>query len=79
VNNAVVFPAILRALLDLQVRELKEDVLVAIANAIAGLVGDEQLKEDFIIPKVNDPRIQSIITQTLKEALLKHIEKTARQ
>ena len=79
VNNAVVFPAILRALLDLQVRELKEDVLVAIANAIAGLVEDEQLKEDFIIPKVNDPRIQRIITQTLKEALLKHIEKGARQ
>jgi malate dehydrogenase (oxaloacetate-decarboxylating) len=79
VNNAVVFPSILRALLDLQVRELREDVLVAIANAIAGLIDDEQLKEDFIIPKVNDPRIQSIITQTLKGALVKHIGKGARQ
>jgi malate dehydrogenase (oxaloacetate-decarboxylating) len=75
VNNAVVFPSILRALLDLQVKELREDVLVAIANAIASLVEDEQLKEDFIIPKVNDPRIQSIISQTLKGALIKHIEK----
>jgi malate dehydrogenase (oxaloacetate-decarboxylating) len=79
VNNAVVFPSILRALLDLQIRELREDVLVAIANAIAGLIDDEQLKEDFIIPKVNDPRIQSIITQTLKGALVKHIGKSARQ
>jgi malate dehydrogenase (oxaloacetate-decarboxylating) len=79
VNNAVVFPSILRALLDLQVRNLKEDMLVAIAHAIADLVADEQLKEDFIIPKVNDPRILHIITQTLKEALLKHIEKGTRQ
>jgi malate dehydrogenase (oxaloacetate-decarboxylating) len=79
VNNAVVFPSILRALLDLQVRDLRENVLAAIANAIAGLVDDEQLKEDFIIPKINDPRIQSIITQTLKEALLKHIEKGDRK
>jgi malate dehydrogenase (oxaloacetate-decarboxylating) len=79
VNNAVVFPSILRALLDLQFRELREDVLVAIANAIAGLIDDEQLKEDFIIPKVNDPRIQSIITQTLKGALVKHLGKGTRQ
>jgi malate dehydrogenase (oxaloacetate-decarboxylating) len=79
VNNAVVFPSILRALLDLQIKELKEDVLVAIANAIAGLVEDEQLKDDFIIPMVNDPRILSIITQTLKQALLKHIENSTRQ
>lgn len=75
VNNAVVFPSILRALLDLRVRELNENVLVAISRALAGLVDERQLKEDFIIPKVNDPRIQPIITQTIREALQRHIEK----
>jgi malate dehydrogenase (oxaloacetate-decarboxylating) len=75
VNNAVVFPSILRALLDLRVRELNENVLVAISRAIASLIDKTQLKEDFIIPKVNDPRIQPIITQTIREALRNHIEK----
>ena len=75
VNNAVVFPSILRALLDLQVKGLEEDTLVAIADAIASLVEDTQLKEDYIIPKVNDPRILSIVTQTMKEAIKRHIER----
>jgi malate dehydrogenase (oxaloacetate-decarboxylating) len=73
VNNAVVFPSILRSLLDLRVKLLEEDTLVAIADAIASLVEDTQLKEDYIIPNVNDPRILSIVTQTMKEAIKRHI------
>jgi malate dehydrogenase (oxaloacetate-decarboxylating) len=73
VNNAVVFPSILRSLLDLRVKLLEEDTLVAIADAIASLVEDTQLKEDYIIPKVNDPRILSIVTQTMKDAIKRHI------
>lgn len=73
VNNAVVFPSILRSLLDLRVKLLEEDTLVAIADAIASLVEDTQLREDYIIPKVNDPRILSIVTQTMKEAIKRHI------
>jgi malate dehydrogenase (oxaloacetate-decarboxylating) len=69
VNNAVVFPSILRALLDLRVKTIKEDMLVAVAKAIASLVTDAHLKEDYIIPKINDPRILPIVNQTLKEAL----------
>ena len=52
---------------------MEEDTLVAIADAIASLVEDTQLKEDYIIPKVNDPRILSIVTQTMKEAIKRHI------
>jgi malate dehydrogenase (oxaloacetate-decarboxylating) len=73
VNNAVVFPSILRSLLDLRIKLLEEDTLVAIADAIASLVEDTQLREDYIIPKVNDPRILSIVTQTMKEAIKRHI------
>ena len=61
--------------MDLQVKGLEEDTLVAIADAIASLVEDTQLKEDYIIPKVNDPRILSIVTQTMKEAIKRHIER----
>jgi malate dehydrogenase (oxaloacetate-decarboxylating) len=69
VNNALVFPSILRALLDLRVKAIQEDMLVAVAKAIAALVTDAHLKEDYIIPKINDPRILPIVNQTLKEAL----------
>ena len=55
INNAVVFPSILRALLDMRAKGLDEDMLVAASYAIASLVGVTHLKEDYIIPKVNDP------------------------
>jgi malate dehydrogenase (oxaloacetate-decarboxylating) len=74
VNNAVVFPAIMRSLLDLRVKGLDEDMLVSVAYAIANIVDADHLKNEYIIPKVNDPRIISIVTATLKEAMKKHIE-----
>lgn len=79
VNNAVVFPAILRALLDLRVKNLGEDMLVSVATAIADMVDISNLKEDYIIPKVNDPRIIRIVTDTLKNAIAKHMEKKEQQ
>ncbi|MGH9975539.1 MAG: NAD(P)-dependent malic enzyme [Nitrososphaeraceae archaeon] len=71
VNNAVVFPSVLRALLDMRARGLDEGMLVAASYAIASLVERYHLKEDYIIPKVNDPRILPIVTKTLKDAIQK--------
>ncbi len=79
INNAVVFPAILRALLDLRVRSLGEDMLVSVAIAIADMIDSAQLKEDHIIPKVNDPRLIRIVTSTLRDAIARHIEKIKRE
>jgi malate dehydrogenase (oxaloacetate-decarboxylating) len=73
VNNAVVFPSLLRSLLDLRAKSINEDMLVAVAYAIANLVDDKHLTEDFIVPKVNDPRILPAVTQTLKDALMTHL------
>jgi malate dehydrogenase (oxaloacetate-decarboxylating) len=75
VNNAVVFPAILRSLLDLRVKNLSEDMLVSVATAIAEIVDTNHLKYDYIIPKVDDPRIIHIVTNTLKNAIQIHLEK----
>jgi malate dehydrogenase (oxaloacetate-decarboxylating) len=75
VNNAVVFPAILRALLDLRVKNLGEDMLVSVAIAIADMVDSNNLKYDYVIPKVNDPRLIRIVSDTLKDAIGRHIEK----
>ncbi|MGC1928345.1 MAG: malic enzyme-like NAD(P)-binding protein, partial [Candidatus Nitrosopolaris sp.] len=78
-NNAVVFPSILRALLDLRVNTLSEGVLVSVATAIADIVDSNHLKYDYIIPKVDDPRIIHIVTETLKNAIQRHIDKKKQQ
>ena len=75
VNNAVVFPAILRSLLDLRVKTLSEEMLVAVATSIADIVDTNHLKYDYIIPKVDDPRIIHIVTDTLKNAIQRHLDK----
>jgi malate dehydrogenase (oxaloacetate-decarboxylating) len=72
VNNAVVFPSVLRALLDTRAKGLDERMLVTASYAIASLVEEIHLREDYIIPKVNDPRILPIVTETLKKAIRSH-------
>ena len=70
INNAVVFPSIFRALLDLRIKNIDENILIAVAQSIADLVDLKQLKEDYIIPKINDPRILPIVTKSIKEYIL---------
>jgi len=73
INNAVVFPSIFRALLDLRANNLSEFMLVSVAYAIASIVQEVHLKDDYIIPKVDDPRILPIVTKTIKEVLGAHV------
>jgi len=73
VNNAVVFPSLLRSLLDLRAKNINEDMLTAVAYAIANLVDNKHLAQDFIVPKITDPRIMPAVTKTLKEALMTHV------
>ena len=75
INNAVVFPAILRSLLDLRVKTLSEEMLVSVATAIADIIDTNDLKYDYIIPKVDDPRIIQIVTDTLTNAIQRHLDK----
>ena len=75
INNAVVFPSVLRVLLDVRAKTLSQDMLVTVANAIAGIVNDTHLREDYIIPKVNDPRILATVTKALRDAIQKHVTK----
>ena len=70
INNAVVFPSIFRALLDLRIRNLDENILISVSKSIADLVDIKHLNEEFIIPKINDPRILPVVTNSLKEYIL---------
>jgi malate dehydrogenase (oxaloacetate-decarboxylating) len=61
------------------VNTLSEDMLVSVANAIADIVDRDNLKYDYIIPKVDDPRIIHIVTDTLRNAIQRHIDKKGQQ
>jgi malate dehydrogenase (oxaloacetate-decarboxylating) len=49
-------------------------MLVSVSHAIASIVEDIHLRNDYIIPKVDDPRILPIVTKTIKKVLGRHIK-----
>ena len=73
VNNAVVFPSILRSLLDMRIITLDEYMLEIVSGAIAKLVSDDELMYEYILPKISDPRLLPIVTQSIEEEITKHL------
>lgn len=74
INNAAVFPSVLRALLDLRIRTLTDNLMIAVARAISALVDIEHLNRDYILPSIDDPRILPVVSSTIKDSIEKHIE-----
>lgn len=74
ISNAVVFPSILSALLDLRINTLSQSMLVAVATALSNILDNKQLRSDYILPKVDDPRIIHIVTDTLRNIIQSHME-----
>ena len=70
VNNVVAFPGIFKGALEGHARQITEEMKLAAAKAIAGLVSDEELNEDFIMPEPFDPRVADVVSQAVKS----HIE-----
>ena len=67
VNNAIVFPYFMRAILDLKIQKITLEILYATAIAIAGAVSDKKLSEKFIIPSINEKTLQQKITNALEK------------
>ena len=63
INNVLVFPGIFRGALDVRAKEITEEMKIAAAKAIASLVTDEELKEDYIIPSPFDKRVCSAVAK----------------
>lgn len=63
INNVLVFPGIFRGALDVRAKEITEEMKIAAAKAIASLVTDEELKEDYIIPSPFDKRVCSVVAK----------------
>ena len=63
INNVLVFPGIFRGALDVQATDITEEMKVAAARAIASIIKDEQLKEDYIIPGAFNPEVAKVVAE----------------
>ena len=71
VNNVLCFPGIFRGALDVQASDINDEMKVAAAYAIAGLVSDEELNSEYILPAAFDPRVKDTVARAVKEAAIK--------
>jgi malate dehydrogenase (oxaloacetate-decarboxylating) len=67
INNVLAFPGVFRGAFDAQARKITENMKVAAAHAIASVVG-EDLRPDFIIPSVFDPRVVAAVADAARQA-----------
>ncbi len=65
INNVLVFPGIFRGALDARATEITEEMKVTAARAIAGIVTDEELREDYIIPGAFDKRVAPAVANAV--------------
>ncbi|MGD9677592.1 MAG: NADP-dependent malic enzyme [Vulcanibacillus sp.] len=70
VNNVLAFPGIFRGALDVRASDINEAMKIAAAYAIAGLVSDEELNENHIIPDPFDPRVASKVAEEVANAAM---------
>ncbi len=68
INNVLAFPGVFRGLLDAQSRTVTDDMLVAAARALAGVVSPAELGPHYIIPSVFNPDVSSAVAAAVRDA-----------
>ena len=71
INNVLAFPGIFRGTFDVRASEINEEMKMAAAKAIAGLISDDELSADYIIPKAFDPRVGKAVAEAVADAARK--------
>ena len=71
VNNVLCFPGIFRGALDVRASDINDEMKIASAKALAGLVSDEELCADYILPKAFDPRVKDAVAKAAAEAAVR--------
>lgn len=69
VNNVIAFPGIFKGALEGRARQITEEMKLTAAAALAGLVSDEELNDDFIMPEAFDPRVAEVVSNAIKSLL----------
>ena len=68
INNVLAFPGIFRGAFDVRARDINDEMKIAAAEALAGLISDEELSEDYIIPQAFDKRVGPAVAKAVAEA-----------
>ena len=68
VNNVLCFPGIFRGALDVRASDINDEMKLAAAYAIAGLVSDKELSAEYILPRAFDPRVRDAVAKATAEA-----------
>lgn len=71
VNNVVAFPGIFRGALDVRAKEINDEMKIAAAYAIASIISEEELNEDYVMPAAFDLRIAPLVAKRVAEAAIK--------
>ena len=68
INNVLAFPGVFRGAFDVRARDINEEMKIAAAYALANLISDEELNEEYIIPAPFDPRVKDAVARAVAQA-----------
>ena len=71
INNVLAFPGIFRGAFDVRASDINEEMKIAASNALANLISDKELNENYIIPAAFDPRVGPAVAKAVAEAARK--------
>ena len=71
INNVLAFPGIFRGAFDVRAKDINDEMKLAASRALAELIADEELSEDYIIPKAFDPRVGKAVAAAVADAARK--------
>ncbi len=68
INNVLAFPGVFRGTFDVRARDINDEMKLAAAYALAGLIPDAELMPEYIVPKAFDPRVGIAVAAAVSEA-----------
>ena len=71
INNVLAFPGVFRGTFDVRASDINEEMKLAAAEALANLITDEELNEEYIIPKAFDHRVGSAVAKAVAQAAIR--------
>ena len=71
INNVLAFPGVFRGAFDVRAKDINDEMKIAASEALAGLITDEELSPDYIIPKAFDKRVGPAVAKAVAEAARK--------
>lgn len=72
INNLLAFPGVFKGVLELRATEINDEIKIEAAKAIANLVSEDKLSEDYIVPEAFDERVSTTVAEAVKIMILKN-------